>query len=223
VAGKPSVVFCQYALSEFERAPNGPPLPLVSAPLWSNDNGWTLVFNTCPKNPSIFGGAPSPPISGQVNLELLRIVHGGSNAIVLHQGISNQLSVFNATAGVFSTANLGIYGGVADSSSQTFTFVLRFDASLGRLYCHVNGINAISSPGYLLVGSMLTAMPAQAYIGAYFNYPTPAMEPHLAFASVGSLNCFLSWDRALSVEDTNEVGADVSQSFGASWQTAVYP
>jgi hypothetical protein len=218
--GKPTAVFCQYALSTYEQAPSGPPLPLAAPLPWSNDTGWTLILNTNPKDTAL-AAVPSPTLVGQVLNEAFRVACGGVNAVVFSQDSVGSITVRNASTGSNVTASLIDSGNQNDSRSHSFTIVLRFDPSLGRFYCHVNGANAIAA-GFLNVGSMLTSTPVQVFLGAYYNYPSPIMAPHLAFA-VGSLNCVMSWDRALSPADIDLVGRDLAESFASPWQTPVYP
>lgn len=207
-AGKPGVAYCSYALSTYETPAGGPPPALAVQPLWSA-SGWTAVLNLTPIGLS---GNPA-----------FRVVSGATTAISLNFFPSPQLQVFNASTGTTLSATLTAGASSAETAFGTFTIVLRFDPSIGRFYCHVNGQNAISGPGYLTVGSLLAASTWQVFLGLAAGFGAPGVPPHLGFPGFGNLNCFLSWNRALAALDIDLVGRDVSEAFASDWLTPTYP
>jgi hypothetical protein len=232
--GKLSVVGCTYSLSCLEAPTSGlfpPPAPLVKQHLWSNTAGWTLFLGATPWGRStspMWSTGPSPGVAGYATGEILRIVGDGNDIVrLMSDNTSGDQFRVRITGGGIATINNFNQRHFKDGWQKAYFVVLRFDAALGRLYVHLDGLNMAPGPGYLNVPSIQIPVNYECYIGGVFNSPlaTGVFGRALAntWTAAGAVNVFASWKRALTPVEVNDIGEELSASYGCRWFTATYP
>lgn len=231
-AGKAFVRNGMYAVSRLTAAVYTAlfqPLPVAWDHLWDNTVGWTLILNLTPF--SNINASP-PYVSGEcfrimgnwvVATGAPLFVFFASNMPGAPGGILGCGVDYKDNNAVTRTVPF-IAGSQFRNTSKPTTLTLRWSPSDNRLYCHINGINALTGGFFSTTGFYETDLYSEAVFGSNFVYGayTPGFAQSNTWGDKGAVNQLLSWKRPLSDNEVNAIGADMARYYNGVWTNLSY-
>lgn len=224
--------------------------PLQQEHLWDNNTGWTMILCITPhrsgSRPNMICGPAG--VSGWHEGEVIRISSGGQDILNffftygLAQLVSQaSLSVIDSAGTTHSslpwvapTLEQVQYLTVPDITvgvNKSSVMVIRYDPTAGKIFFHLNGLPMLSGGFFSIPGILTPGSYSGCWLGGGYNvisnisgggYPSLSQFAS-AWGTLGAVNAFLSWPRALSSADTNALAKAVSDNYGADWLQVAYP
>ena len=225
--GKSFVRNGEYAISSLTPATlavNGTPNPITWPHLWSNTTGWTLIISLTPFDST---NSAWPYVQGE-NMRVMGTWVGTPNAPLFvlftsHMNAANDCGIAWKDNNAISR-QVQFTGVQFRQTSRTNLLVVRFDPTTGRLHAHVNGVNGIAGGFFSTTGFYITDTYVEAVFGSAFNYGTfTNYSANMnTWGNLGAINAVLSFQRALTSLDVNEVCFELTEAYGGLWTPISY-